>query len=149
MCVLWALGVVACAKEPYVEPQWQPTQPTQPMAELPFQSGWATYYASRFAGRVTANGERYDPGAMTAAHRRLPFGTYVKVHRADGRTIVVRINDRGPYVNGRILDLSHRAAEALGMIDAGKMWVDLSVLVPQNPPQNPATMASGEESGAP
>jgi rare lipoprotein A len=103
-----------------------------------YQSGWATFYASRFAGRTTANGEHYDPGAMTAAHRTLPFGTSIRVQRADGRSVVVRVNDRGPYVSGRIVDLSYRAASELGMIKEGKVWVQIQVLLP---PRSPA-MAS-------
>jgi rare lipoprotein A len=137
------MGPWACARESYRDPGWPP--PGAPSGSEPgevrYQSGWATYYASRFAGRTTANGERYDPWAMTAAHRTLPFGTQLKVRRSDGRSVIVRVNDRGPYVNGRILDLSYRAAEALGMVKQGKMWVDLSVLVPSG---NPAAIASGD-----
>jgi rare lipoprotein A len=77
---------------------------------------------------------------MTAAHRTLPFGTLVRVLRADGRSVMVRINDRGPYVGGRIVDLSYRAAQELGMVKQGKIWVELRVVVASDRP----AMAVGE-----
>jgi len=84
----------------------------------------ASFYADRFQGRRTASGERYDRNAYTAAHRRLRFGTRVQVIRLDnGRSVTVRINDRGPFVKGRIIDLSRAAAEALGMLQAGVVKV--------------------------
>jgi rare lipoprotein A len=84
------------------------------------------------AGRPTASGERYDPSLLTAAHRRLPFGTLVEVRRRDGRrSVIVRINDRGPWVTGRVIDLSRRAAEALGIVHAGKAMVEIH---PYGPP---------------
>jgi rare lipoprotein A len=90
------------------------------------ETGIASYYASSLAGRRTASGERYDPGLLTAAHRRLPFGTLVEVRRRDGRrSVIVRINDRGPYVDNRVIDLSLRAAEALGIVRAGKAAVEI------------------------
>jgi rare lipoprotein A len=80
----------------------------------------ASYYGARFHGRQTANGERFDMHAMTAAHPSLPFDTRVRVtHLDSGRQIVVRINDRGPFIKGRIIDLSRSAAEKLGMIRSG------------------------------
>jgi rare lipoprotein A len=76
----------------------------------------ASYYGQAFTGRKTASGERFNHNAMTAAHRTLPFGTRVRVtHARTGKFVVVRINDRGPYVNGRAIDLSHGAARAIGM----------------------------------
>jgi rare lipoprotein A len=90
-------------------------------ADGAFEVGIAAHYASRFAGRRTASGERYDPGALTAAHRSLPFGTLVRVTRIDrdgaavAGPIVVRINDRGPYAPARVIDLSGAAARRLGM----------------------------------
>jgi rare lipoprotein A len=90
------------------------------------ETGIASYYASSLAGHRTASGERYDPGLLTAAHRRLPFGTLVEVRRRDGRrSVIVRINDRGPYVDNRVIDLSLRAAEALGIVRAGKAAVEI------------------------
>nr|WP_321910998.1 septal ring lytic transglycosylase RlpA family protein [Paraburkholderia sp. J11-2] len=80
------------------------------------QSGEASWYASKFQGRRTASGERYNGGALTAAHRTLPLGTWVRVTSlATGRSVVVRINDRGPFIAGRIIDLSWAAAKALGL----------------------------------
>jgi rare lipoprotein A len=86
--------------------------------------GIASYYADRFHGRQTASGERYDRNAYTAAHRRLPFGTKVQVTRLDtGSSVEVRINDRGPFVKGRVIDLSYAAAKKLGMLRRGVVRV--------------------------
>lgn len=75
--------------------------------------GAASWYGGRFAGRRTANGERMDPNAMTAAHRTFPFGTMVRVTYR-GRSVTVRVNDRGPFTGGRVLDLTEAAADRLG-----------------------------------
>lgn len=84
------------------------------------QKGVASFYGDRFHGRPTASGEPFDAQALTAAHPTLPFGTRVLVKRRDnGREVEVRINDRGPYAKGRVIDLSKRAAKALGMISQG------------------------------
>jgi rare lipoprotein A len=93
-----------------------------------YERGLASYYASSLAGHRTANGETYDPFALTAAHRKLPFGTRVEVRTASGRAVVVRINDRGPFVSGRVIDLSRRAAEELGIVHAGVAEVELRVV---------------------
>ncbi|ABB24861.1 septal ring lytic transglycosylase RlpA family protein [Pelodictyon luteolum] len=88
--------------------------------------GLASYYADRFHGRMTANGERFNMDALTAAHRTLPFGTWVRVtNMENGKEVMVRINDRGPYVNGRIIDLSRGAARELGLIKPGTGEVKL------------------------
>src|SRR6188508_987505 len=82
------------------------------------QCGGASWYALRSR---TASGERMNPSAMTAAHRSLPFGTMIRVtNQKNGRSVVVRINDRGPFVRGRFLDLSRGAAQQLGFISSGK-----------------------------
>ena len=99
-------------------------------AEIATEEGDASYYSDRLAGNTTANGERYDPEALTAAHRTLRFGTRVEVRRENGARVVVCINDRGPFVGGRVIDLSRAAAEALGMIRAGVAPVALRVLGP-------------------
>ena len=92
-------------------------------------SGEASYYGRGFAGRPTASGETFDPAEMTAAHRSLPFGARVRVtNRENGRSVVVRINDRGPYAKGRLIDVSQGAARKLGMIDSGTADVRLEVL---------------------
>jgi rare lipoprotein A len=90
--------------------------------------GRASYYSDRLAGRPTASGELYDPRALTAAHRTLPFGTVVDVIRPDGRRVQVRINDRGPHIRGRIVDLSRRAAEAIGLVRDGVAEVTVVVV---------------------
>lgn len=92
-------------------------------------SGVASYYGRRFHGRRTANGERFNMRAMTAAHRTLPFGTKVRVtNPRNGRSVVVRINDRGPFIRGRSIDLSRAAAERIGMISRGHARVKLEVV---------------------
>lgn len=93
------------------------------------QSGMASWYGPGFAGRRTANGEVFDPSQLTAAHRELPFNTLVRVtNETNGRNVVVRINDRGPFKGGRILDLSRAGAEAIGMVGSGVARVRLEVL---------------------
>ncbi|WP_052754930.1 septal ring lytic transglycosylase RlpA family protein [Lampropedia cohaerens] len=100
-----------------------------------FQTGQASWYGDRFHGRLTANGERYDMHAMTAAHRTLPFGTMVCVRGLlTGKEVLVRINDRGPYSGRRIIDLSRRAAEELGMLAQGIKQVALWIPDEDSPP---------------
>lgn len=95
--------------------------------------GIASWYGPQFNRKVTADGEIYNQNALTAAHRTLPFNTYVKViDLNNGRSVIVRINDRGPYAKGRIIDLSKRAAEILHMIGPGTARVKL-ILVRGNP----------------
>lgn len=91
--------------------------------------GIASFYGRGFAGRPTATGERFNPEAMTAAHRSLPFGTRVRVtNTRNGRSVVVRINDRGPFIRGRIIDVSTGAARNLGMIKSGLAPVKVEVI---------------------
>lgn len=93
------------------------------------QRGRASWYGSRFHGRRTASGERFNAYAHTAAHRSLPFGTRVRVtNLRNGRSVVVRINDRGPYSGGRIIDLSRAAAETIGMLRSGTAPVRVEVI---------------------
>jgi len=93
------------------------------------QSGMASWYGGRWIGRLTANGERYRAGDLTAAHRHLPFGTFVRItNLRNSRSVIVRINNRGPYSIGRIIDVSKRAAIDLAMLDAGTARVRLEVL---------------------
>ncbi|UCC96266.1 MAG: septal ring lytic transglycosylase RlpA family protein [Candidatus Omnitrophota bacterium] len=90
--------------------------------------GWATYYGSKFHGKKTASGQQYDMSKLTAAHRRLPFGTRVKVTNLENnREIVVTINDRGPHKRGRIIDLSWMAARQLKMLKKGVAKVRIEV----------------------
>lgn len=84
------------------------------------QTGQASWFGARFHGRLTASGERFDRMAMTAAHRTLPMGTVVRVtYLATGKSVTVRINDRGPWTGGRVLDLSEGAATRIGLREKG------------------------------
>lgn len=90
--------------------------------------GKASYYHKKFQGRKTANGERFNNNAFTCAHRRLPFNTIVKVtHKKNGKTTYCRVNDRGPFSKGRIIDLSRKAASDINMISQGVAPVKVSV----------------------
>lgn len=92
------------------------------------KSGQVTYYGRRFNGARTASGEIHHSRALVAAHRTLPFGTRVRVSLADGHSVIVRINDRGPFVRGRDLDLSYGAARQLGMLRRGVMSAKIEIL---------------------
>ena len=94
-----------------------------------YETGIASWYGPGFDGNLTANGEVYDMNGISAAHKTLPFGTIVRVVDLEtGRSIVVRINDRGPFVEGRIIDLSKGAAEKLGMVERGIVPVGLRIV---------------------
>ncbi|HHK67129.1 hypothetical protein DRJ24_03430 [Candidatus Acetothermia bacterium] len=94
-----------------------------------YEVGIASWYGPGFDGNYTANGEIYDMNGISAAHKTLPFGTIVRVVDLEtGRSVVVRINDRGPFVEGRIIDLSKGAAERLGIIDKGITKVGLRII---------------------
>lgn len=98
-------------------------------AEARAQNGMASYYGPGFHGRRTANGERFNMNAMTAAHRSAPFGSRLQVtNLGNGRSVVLRVNDRGPFVRGRIVDVSSGAASALGMKGAGTARVRIARL---------------------
>lgn len=90
------------------------------------ETGKASYYAQSLRGKPTASGAPYHPGRRTAAHRTLPFGTKVRVKNMEtGRSVTVRINDRGPFVAGRIIDLSRKAARKTGLLKSGVATVQL------------------------
>jgi rare lipoprotein A len=90
------------------------------------EAGMASWYGSAFQGRRTASGERFDMNQLTAAHKTLPLGTVVQVRNPlNGKTVDVTINDRGPFIKGRIIDLSYRAALALGIVQAGRQPVEV------------------------
>jgi rare lipoprotein A len=111
------------------------------------ETGIASWYGPGFHGRLTANGEIYDQDAMTAAHRTLPMPSLVQVTNLEnGRSIRVRVNDRGPYAHGRIIDMSKRAAELLGFTNQGTAKVRVQVLEPES--RQLAMLASGGEAGA-
>jgi rare lipoprotein A len=106
-----------------------------PAAETPrkkdsySQKGVASYYASKFHGRRTASGERYDMNGLTAAHRSLAFGTRLKVtNLSNKRSVVVRVNDRGPHIKKRIIDVSYAAARKLGLLGSGTARVLIEVV---------------------
>lgn len=97
-------------------------------------SGMASWYGPGFHGKTTANGETYDQNAMTAAHRTLPFNTVVRVINVEnGKAVTVRINDRGPYVDNRVIDLSYAAAREIDMVDAGLARVRLQLVRSETP----------------
>ncbi len=94
-----------------------------------YQIGEASYYADKFHGRKTANGEIFNMHAMTAAHRKLSFDTKLRVtNLTNGMSVVVRINDRGPFVKGRIIDLSYGAAKKIGLVQSGVAKVKLEIV---------------------
>ena len=97
-------------------------------AGLPYTAkGKASYYADKFHGRITSNGEVFHQDSLTCAHRTLPFGTYLRVtNQSNGRSVVVRVNDRGPFIAGRVVDLSKAAATQLGMLNKGVVRVDVT-----------------------
>jgi rare lipoprotein A len=119
-------------------PDTPATTPPEPPAAPPpvearpapqTQVGLASFYSRKLQGRRTANGERYDGRALTAAHRTARFGTRLRVTElAGGRSVVVRVNDRGPFVRGRVVDLSLAAARALGMVHRGVAQVRVEFL---------------------
>lgn len=95
------------------------------------ERGIASWYGPKFHGEMTSSGERYDMYAMTAAHKTLPLPAYVRVtHLGNGKSIVVRVNDRGPFVDGRIIDLSYAAATKLDMVGSGTAPVEVVVVGP-------------------
>lgn len=103
-------------------------EPAVPNARA-IAGGSASYYASKFEGRRTASGERYRAAELTAAHRSLPFGSLVRVtNPANGKSVTVRVNDRGPFTAGRVIDVSRAAAEELGLIARGHAPVELEVI---------------------
>jgi rare lipoprotein A len=88
--------------------------------------GMASFYGAELAGNRTANGERFNPAALTAAHRTLPMGTRLRVtNKSNGKSVIVRINDRGPFAKGRIIDVSRAAAEKISMVRSGTARVTL------------------------
>ena len=106
-----------------------PVRPLPASKLIEVVQGAASWYGPGFYGRTTANGERFRKGTLTAAHRTLPFGTKVRVtNLSNGRSVVVRINDRGPFRYHRVIDLAHGAASQLQMMQAGEVPVKLEIL---------------------
>ncbi len=106
------------------------TQTLENASESPSESqGYASWYGRRFHQRRTASGERFNMYALTAAHRTLPFGSKIRVKNLrSGKSVIVRVNDRGPYRSSRILDLSYGAGKALGLVSTGTAPVSIQVL---------------------
>ena len=97
--------------------------------ETEIGGGMASYYGDELAGNRTASGERFNPAQLTAAHRSLPFGSMVRVtNTSNGDSVIVRINDRGPFSHGRVIDVSHAAAREIGMHRSGTARVKLALL---------------------
>ncbi|HWQ52418.1 MAG TPA: septal ring lytic transglycosylase RlpA family protein [Bryobacteraceae bacterium] len=120
-------------------------------ASVPAPVGWsetgiASWYGVPYHGRASASGEIYDMEKLTAAHRTLPFQTWVRVDPGNGKTVEVRITDRGPFIDGRIIDLSHAAARAIGMIGPGTAKVRIEVIrspVPETPDEGRFAVQAG------
>ncbi len=122
-CVL-LIGAATCGSAPRFEPSATASGRAHSVS-----TGVASWYGPGFEGNATASGERFNSSRLTAAHRSLPFGTLVRVtNLQNSRSVDVRINDRGPFKKGRVIDLSKAAAREIGMIDAGIGKVELRVL---------------------
>lgn len=128
-----ALALSACSSLRETRAQEQGGDPPNGTSPVVLEQGRASWYGLAFHGRKTASGEKFDMNALTAAHPTLPFGTRVLVRNpANGRSVTVRINDRGPYSGGRIIDLSFAAARAIGIVGFGTKSVVL-MLAPDAP----------------
>jgi rare lipoprotein A len=130
LLILTAMLIAGCTTSTTTTtaPPPQPAPP-QPLAGMSDNHGLAGWYGQEFAGRTTANGEIFDPLLMTAAHRTLPFGTIVDVKNPKTQqTVRVRVNDRGPYIGNRLIDLSYAAAQQIGIVDTGGGEVDINVV---------------------
>jgi rare lipoprotein A len=127
IAVLLASALAACAPDLHRPQSPSPVAPVRGFVEV----GLASWYGRYHAGRPTASGEPFDPDGMTAAHRTLPLGTIVRVtNMANGRTVKVRINDRGPSDTSRVIDLSRGSAQALGFVEDGVIKVKIERLSP-------------------
>ena len=130
------LLLAACAGPRYAAPPWPP-------AAGDAEVGLASWYGRDFHGRRTSSGEIYDMYQMTAAHRTLPLGTRVEViHLETGRSIQVRVNDRGPFIAGRVIDLSYGAARVLGMVGQGVAPVRVRTIAAAVAPTTAARVAA-------
>lgn len=129
LLLLFAIGCTS-APPPTTATTAPPPEPAPPtLAGMSDTHGTAGWYGQEFAGRTTANGEIFDPLLMTAAHRTLPFGTVVDVKNPRTQQMVrVRVNDRGPYIGNRLIDLSYAAAQQIGIVETGGGEVDINVV---------------------
>ena len=130
LLVILTILCTGCAgRARYGQPLSSEDQNTTPSLASFRQTGMASYYAREFDGRTTANGERFDIRDLTAAHPTLPFNTRVRVtNLSNSLSVVVRINDRGPFTKRRIIDLSYAAAEKIGLIGPGTAKVEIEVV---------------------
>lgn len=136
------LLLAACAGPRYAAPPWPPAAG---YAEV----GLASWYGRDFHGRRTSSGEIYDMYQITAAHRTLPLGTWVEViHLETGRSVQVRVNDRGPFIAGRVIDLSYGAARVLGMVGQGVAPVRVRLLSAMAAPARAAPVAAAPATAA-
>ncbi|MDQ2769976.1 MAG: septal ring lytic transglycosylase RlpA family protein [Bacteroidota bacterium] len=123
------LGTAGCRSSREAPPPRSHAGPRAPHERV--QTGLGSYYASKFNGRSTASGSTYHPSDMTAAHNTLPFGTLIRVtNTRNGRSVEVTVTDRGPHTRGYIVDVSHRAAVQLDIIEAGVVPVEITVVRP-------------------
>jgi len=131
--LILATGLAGCATQPAPSPPPVTATPPPSAAEPLFtQTGLASFYGHAHDGKIAASGQSFDSGGLTAAHRTLAFGTLVKVTNLDnGQSVTVKITDRGPFVRGRIIDVSLAAARALGMREKGVTRVKLEALGPE------------------
>jgi rare lipoprotein A len=134
--MLVVIGLAACTPSETTRPDTAPAPDTAPETPAPptiptIERGRVSLYGHEFAGRTTASGERFDPEALTMAHRTLPFGTRVRItNLSNQRSVEVVVNDRGPAVRGRIADLSLAAARHIGMITDGVIDALLEIVAP-------------------
>jgi rare lipoprotein A len=152
VCLCFAMFLAGCATRTgspheYITPAITPPAPAPPrVSAQPSKTVKASYQGSGGAGQPTASGERYNPNDLTAASRNLPIGSTVKVTNPQtGRSVNVRINDRGPFVHGRSLDLSKRAAEKIGITHKGVARVEVRRVKSHpaaNEPQAPSPVAT-------
>lgn len=114
------------------------------------EKGLASWYGRKFHGRLTSNGERYNMYAMTAAHKSLPLPTFVEVtNLANGRSVRVKVNDRGPFIEGRVIDLSYAAAKALGMVKSGVAPVEVRAIDTEQPVGSAGQLLAATAGNAP
>lgn len=119
---------------------------TAPATAQEEEFGFASYYADEFEGRETAYGDTYDRRKMTAAHKRHPYGSTLRVTRLDNKkSVLVKVNDKGPYLKGRVVDLSHAAAEALGIVGEGVVEVKVELVSKRSKETSPASAVAATE----
>jgi rare lipoprotein A len=143
--VLLSLLVAACGKKKVKTARGQPAPQQVPATIGSTEKGLASWYGHPYHGRQAADGEIYDMETLVAAHRTLPFNTWVRVtNLSNAKTVDVRIIDRGPFIDGRIIDLSHAAAQAVDLIGPGVAQVRMEIIAP---PHNPEPALFGVQVG--